>query len=206
MKKLVEYGVAAHHFNTAQEAHSHTYMTRDGRAVPTPLIFPDNPYNEAVKNAKVILEIGSGTGRNLPWIMNNTTAHYIGVEPNPSMHQFFWDIQPKEYQNRVSLHKSFDELNPELKVDIVVVTFVFQHVGYRPPEGQMNITDITEAARAFCTRDTVWIMYEHDWEEQWIGRWTEENDILPQVYKRDYAGIPEIAERGAHHLIIWKDR
>jgi SAM-dependent methyltransferase len=204
MKKLVEYGIASTHFKDAQEAHSHTYMTNDGRAVSTLLIFTDNPYNVQVAAAKHILDIGSGTGRNLDWIMQNTEAQYHGVDPNPSMHEFFWDIQDTKWQDRTHLYTSFDL--PPIHFDVVVCTFVFQHIGFRPPTGQMNVVDITKEALKFCTPDTVWIMYEHDWEEPWIWQWMEECDILPQVILPNYKGIPELTDRGAHHLIIWTDR
>jgi SAM-dependent methyltransferase len=201
MKKLVEYGVAATHFTSAQDAHSHTYMTNDGRAVSTPLIFADNPYNDRVAGAKAILDIGCGTGRNLEWVMQNTDAHYYGIDPNPSMHEFFWDVQDTKWLSRVSLFREFTF--PAVQFDAVVCTFVFQHIGFRPPTGQMNVTDITKEALKFCDEKTVWIMYEHDWEEPWMEQWMAECNIHDPLIMRDYTGIPELTHRGAHHLIIW---
>lgn len=217
-KKLVKYGVAAKDFESAQEAHSHTYMKPDGSAPSTPLIFDINPFNEQVKNAKVILDLGCGTGRNLQWIMENTNALYIGIDPNDSMRQFFWDIQDKKWSQvgRVLLFKDFKDYRDmlihdynldgvDLSADVVVCTFVFQHIGFRPPAGQMNVADITQEARSVSKPNAVWIMYEHDWEEPWMNQWMMECDIFPTVFERDYEGIPELVGRRPHHLLIWQD-
>jgi cyclopropane fatty-acyl-phospholipid synthase-like methyltransferase len=208
-KELVKFGVAAKDYDSAQDAASHTYMTRDAQLVPTPLIFGDNPYNKDVEKASIILDLGCGIGRNLPWIMANTSASYIGLDPHPDMHKYFWDVQDEKWKDRVTLVKDFTELATALDgkaIDVVVCTFVFQHIGFRPPEGQMNIADITVETRKLTTPSAVWIMYEHDGEEDWIGRWITETGVFPQVYMRNYDRIPELSHRGNHHLILWKER
>lgn len=207
MKKLVKYGVAAKDYKTPESAAGDTYTLRDGSLVPTPLIFPDNPYNELVRDAKFICDLGCGIGRNLPWIMENTQAMYYGIDPNDSMIEHFWKIQDEKWKNRVKLVKTFDDLDDNIQFDVIVCTFVFQHIGYRPPEDHMNVTDITQQIRNFTHDDTVWIFYEHDWEEPgWIDRWFIETDIWPAVYYKNYTGIPELTDRGAHHLIIYKGK
>ena len=210
-KELKPYGVAGIQFNEAELAAGYTYTTRDGKLFSTPLVFPDNPHNDLVKNAHAILDIGCGVGRNLEWIMENTTAIYIGLDPNESMIKYFWDYNQKyKNYNRVFLCKNYEEVDAVLAnmnnvpLSVVVSTFVFQHIGYRPPEGEMNVTDITTALTKHTNDDTVWILYEHDWEEEWIGRWINDTGLYPDVYIRDYAGIEELTHRLPHHLIIAK--
>ena len=47
------------------------------------------------------------------WIMENTNATYIGLDPNTTMTNFFWDVQEeqgydiKEWKNRFQNYKSF---------------------------------------------------------------------------------------------------
>src|SRR5574338_660681 len=150
-KKLESVGVAGGEFLTAQDAASHTYMRRDGSMPPTPLMFVDNPFNEAVYNSRLILEIGCGTGRNLSWIMNNLRADYVGIEPNPSMRRAFWEIQNHDWKPRTVLLGSFEYLPPSDWADVVLCTFVFQHIGYRVNPDQMNITDITlRSETSYC--------------------------------------------------------
>lgn len=214
MKKLEKFGVAGIDFNEKVTARGYTYTTKDDRLFSTPLIFPGNPYNEDVKNAKVILDVGCGVGRNLEWVMENTNAVYIGLDPNSSMIKYFWECNEKyryDSSKRIFLVRDFDELawstkeNNLSEIDVVICTFVFQHIGFRPTESQMNISDITQEATKYCRDGAVWVMYEHDGEENWIQRWM---DDLPRktigTYIRDYAGIPELTHRGLHHLIVWK--
>lgn len=203
MKLLEKYGVASGEFETANDAASHTYMKNDGSLPSTELIFPTNPFNDSVQKAKSVLDLGCGIGRNLEWIMLNTDAHYYGLDPNKSMLLHFWNIQDSKWADRVTLVSSFDQL-PDIKLDIVVCTFVFQHIGYRTSDEQMNVTDITLEALKHCHDETVWIMYEHDWEEKWLERWFDDVKCVPVVYDRDSTAIPNLFDRGAHHLIIWK--
>lgn len=205
MKKLEPFGIAGRIYETPHSAAQDTYSDSSGNLPSTPLIFPDNPFNDDVATAKVILDLGCGIGRNLSWIMENTNAHYIGLDPNPSMLRFFWTVQDVvKYGSRVTLYSSFDQIPADTVIDVVVVTFVFQHIGFRPNEAQMNVSDITKNVRRFTTENTVWIMYEHEWEEKWAHRWMVENGVQPVVYEREYAGIPELTHRGLHDLIIWQ--
>jgi hypothetical protein len=214
-KQLVPLGIAGKIYDNAWAASMDTYAipTADGRGkcITTPLVFDANPYNDEIKTAKIIFEIGGGIGRNIPWIMENTVAEYVTVEPNPSMQEFFWELQDHKWKDRVSIFTDFDELNASkyknLNFDVVLSIFVFQHIGYRATANQFNITDITKATRMHCTPETVWLMIEHDSEEPgWIDRWMTENDILPQLFVRNFRGIPELTTRGDHHLIIWREQ
>ena len=204
-KVLQGYGVADARYKNSNEAYKNTYTTEFGALVPTPLIFPDNPHNDLVLKSKNVLDFGCGIGRNLLWIMNDTEAHYWGIDTSPEMRQYFWDIQHPRYQPRVTLLPNFEGMG-DVKLDVVVVTFVFQHIGYRPEPPAMNITDITQEINKYCHDDTVWILYEHDWEEPWIERWMMENGIVFDFYKRDYTGIEELTHRSPHHMMIFKGK
>lgn len=218
MKELVKYGVAAKDYTDAHYAASETYMSHDSKLVSTPLTFDGNPFNDDVKNAKVILDLGCGVGRNLEWIMENTNAIYIGLEPNSSMLQYFWtynekyrsDTHTHNYKQRIRLVRDFHELRAIINedelppIDVVVCTFVFQHIGFRPGITQMNVADITKAAQEFTRKPegALWIMYEHDWEEPWIDRWEDECNVTFDVYERSF-DYPLLTDRGRHHLMIW---
>ena len=206
MKKLEAVGIASKQYESLTDARGNTYTTREDFFPPTPLAFAANPYNDLVISAKYVLDIGCGVGRNLPWVMTSTTAHYYGLDPNTSMLKYFWEIQDKNWQPRTTLATSFDEFPTDIKFDVVVSTFVFQHIGYRTNENQMNIDDITQEAMKRSKPGTIWILYEHDGEEQWIDRWFYNNKIEPDVYIRDFNGIPELTHRGPHHLIIWAQK
>lgn len=214
MKHFAEYGVANSE-NIVREANvarvpvekvarGFTYTTRDDDFPPTRLIWPDNPFNEAVKNAEVILDVGCGVGRNLPFIYDNTNANYIGLDPNPVMLEHFWTVTDRKYQtDRVVLVQDINTIADS--IDVVVSTFVFQHLGFRAPNGVMNVTDITQKIMEHTHPGSVWILYEHEREEGWISRWMTENGVTPDVYVRDYTGWPELLHRGSDaHLIIWK--
>lgn len=215
-KKLKTFGISDHIYVSPEDAIGQTYTTRDGEAVPTPLIFPDNPFNEDIKNAKHILDVGCGIGRNLSWIMENTNAHYYGFDPNESMLKWFWDVQDKKYESRVTISEGF--INPLEKYNVVVCTFVFQHIGYRPPEDIMNVGDITAEIKKNTSDGCIWILYEHDAEERWIEWWLCEQEINPDVYIRNYKGIEQLTHRddyvagdmydigASHNLIIWKEK
>lgn len=214
MKELVKFGVAGKDYTDSHYAASETYMSHDAKLVSTPLTFPENPFNDDVKNAKVILDLGCGVGRNLEWIMENTNAIYIGLDPNDSMLQYFWEHNEKyRYQSarKIILVRDFHELRAIVRedkippVDVVVCTFVFQHIGFRPGLTHMNVADITKAAQEFTRKPegAVWIMYEHDWEEPWIDRWEDECNVTFDVYERSF-NYPLLTDRGLHHLMIWR--
>ena len=205
MKKLESFGIAGINFTDRVLARGFTYTTREDELVPTNLCSKENPFQEEILSAKYILDVGCGIGRNLQWIMENTDAIYVGLDPNESMMQYFWDCQNLMWINRVQLHHNFDTIDKNIVFDVVVSTFVFQHIGYRPNESQMNITDITNSIRKFTKNGTVWFLIEHDGEEDWIPRWTSENGIIPDIYIRNYTGLEELTHRGLHHLIIWKE-
>ena|SRR6185437_250910 len=203
MKTFKAFGVASKNYQTKETAYGDTYTARDNSHPSTPLVMPLNPYNSEIIIAEAILEIGSGVGRNLKWIMENTSAHYYGIEPNESMRRFFWDYQEKKWEHRVTLVPTFEQLPIDLKADVVVVTFTFQHIGFMTPDDVFNVTDITKEAMKYTKSDAVWIMYEHDFEDNWIDRWKQECNIHFAVYERLYP-FEHLNHRGNHHLIIFK--
>lgn len=216
-KKLTPYGVSLSNYKDADDARGYTYTTRDGQFPPTPFVSPINPFNEDILSSKHVMEIGTGVGRNLPFIMENTDAHYYGVDPNEKMIGYFWDIQDVKWKDRVTLVTSFDQLPEDVRMDFVIVTFVFQHIGFRPGVGQMNVADITKEAMKHTKDGTVWFVLEHEREEMWQRRWMTECGINPTVYYipgGDYSGngqipYPEFASmthRGNdNNIIIFKE-
>ena len=220
-KKLLEYGVSCSK-NIKNEADSagvevskvargYTYTTRDDQFPSTRLVNDDNPFNDDVLRAKNILDFGCGVGRNLPWIYEHTVATYYGIDPNPVMRDNFWVITDEKYKDRAELMPDFSELVPGgpggLVFDVVVITFVFQHLGYRSPDGAMNITDITQKIMQYTRKGTIWFLLEHEGEEEWLDRWFTENEIEPDVLELNYAGLSEMTHRGnTANLIIWEQR
>lgn len=209
---LKPFGVAAVDLPNAHEAKGYTYTTNDGGFPTTILTPPQNPYN--FDNANYILDFGCGVGRNLPWVMENTNANYIGIEPNESMRSFFWEVQeeqhPDEFESwkeRVTLVSTFDEI-PDVKVDWIVSTFVLQHLGYRHNVSP-NLTEIYNELMKFTHDDTHWFLIEHDSEEYWIDRFLEETGVEFEVYERGYTWQENLTHRdhcagnGGNHLIIW---
>jgi len=181
-KELVPYGVSVCKYLDAQDALGHTYTTKDGGFPPTPFISDINPYNQDILDAKFVLEIGCGVGRNLPFIMEHTNAQYYGVDPTEEMTQYFWEVQDKKWQDRVTICKSFNDLPEDIKFDFVIVVFVFQHIGFRPKYGQMNVVDITLEAMKYTCDETVWFVLEHEREEMWQEEWLQQCNITPAVY------------------------
>lgn len=208
MKFLHPYGVSYKQFTDPVEARGFTYTTKDDRCPSTPIIFDDNPYNENIKNARYVLDVGCGIGRNLQGVMENTNAVYYGFDPNPDMMKFFWNWQDTKYKDRVILVGSLDDIPSEMKFDLVLITFVFQHIGYMPLGSVMNVADIGKEVSRFTQPETVWEMYEHDGENDWIQRWFDDMKIDAKniTYKRNYTEFSELIDRGSnHHLILFKE-
>lgn len=212
-KKLEPYGLSLADYKSARDARGYTYTTRDDKFPPTPIFSSLNPFNDEIRAAKNVLEIGAGVGRNLPIIMEETNAHFWTVDPNENMLKFFWDVQDPKYKDRVTLCKGFDELPSDIVFDFVLVTFVFQHIGFRPSFGQMNVADITKEAMKYTRNGTVWFVLEHEREEAWQDRWIKECGITPAVFYKPggtYAGggtipYPEfvsMTDRGNDNNII----
>jgi SAM-dependent methyltransferase len=209
-KKLERFGVAGIDFDDVEKAKAFTYDNREKTFPSTELIFRENPFSVDVLKAKKILEIGCGVGRNLPWIMQHTAADYHGVDPNKSMLQYFWQINSDpQYKTRASVHNDFSKLH-DMSFDVVLCTYVFQHISYRPQAPEMNIDDITQEVFKLTHPNTVFIFIEHDKEELgWIERWLESNKIIPDVFIRDWTIFGKCSQshqcdRGNHHLIIFK--
>lgn len=216
-KRLLKYGVASKNYDSMDFARGDTYTRADNSFPPTNLACKENPHVDVLKTAKYILDFGCGVGRNLPWIMDNTSAQYIGVDPNENMTQYFWDVQRSEghdidaWKTRVTLYNDFALIPEDIKFDYVVSTFVLQHLGYRfiYPD-RLNLTDITQNILSRMNDGAVFFAIEHDSEENWIPRWVVENKINLDVYIRSYRGLPELMDRdhtapnGGHHLIIFR--
>jgi SAM-dependent methyltransferase len=217
MKHLKKFGYGGVDYTNMADARGNTYTTSDNRHPTTNFACQDNPYTEQLYSAKYILDFGCGVGRNLSWIMENTDAHYVGLDPNDSMTQFFWEVQSSEHgdvehwKERVTLVNDFSKIDNSIKFDYVVTTFVLQHLGYRHTvEDGLNLTEITQNILSRMTDGAVFFSIDHDSEEDWIQRWLKECDIQLDVYIRSYKGIPELTHRdntapnGGHHLMIFK--
>ena len=218
MEKLKKYGVAAREYTTAEEARGDTYTKLDGSFPTTNLGCEENPFIAELQAAKFILDLGCGVGRNLAWIIENTSAVYIGLDPNTYMTDYFWEVQKErgyskeDLEGRVFIYNDFEQIPDTVKFDYVVSTFVLQHLGYRfSVEGGLDITGITESVKARCNEEAVWFALEHDSEEDWIPRWTIECNITFETYIRTYKGLPELTDRdyltnhhAGHHLMIFK--
>jgi SAM-dependent methyltransferase len=215
--ELKKYGVAGKDYENAELAKGDTYTRLDGSFPPTNLACKDNPYINELNTSKYILDFGCGVGRNLPWIMENTNAIYVGLDPNTTMTGHFWEVQSKQgynieaWKDRVIICNSFDEIPSNVKFDYIVSTFVLQHLGYRySTPGTMNLTNITQNIFKHINNKVVWFAIEHDSEENWIPKWVNENGIKLDVYIRSYMGLPELNDRdntapnGGHHLMIFK--
>ena len=216
-KKLLEYGIASSEgiikhaakagVPNSRVARGHTYTMRDDQFPSTRIANKDNPFNDDILAAKNLLEIGCGVGRNLPWICENTKATYYGIDPNQVMLDSFWIITDDKYKDRTVLMLDFSELPDGIVFDVVVSVFVFQYLGYRAPDGAMNITDITQKIMQYTRKGTIWFLLEHEREESWLNRWFDENGIEPDVLKLNYVGLPEMTHRGSDaNLVIWKQR
>lgn len=226
-KQFKPFGVSNVKFTDSNMARGFTYTTSDDKWPATSLAFNGNPYNDDIKNAKHILDFGCGPGRNLQWIMENTNAHYHGIDANPTMLKYFWELQDHKWKDRVSLYESFEQLDEKhtiglrggfssngqpfdgvytLSFDVIVITFVFQHIGYRPPRDIMNISDMTQEIKKYTHEGTIWWMLEHQGEEQWYSRWKLDNNIENEVIFRNQQVIPELTHRGNHDLILWKQK
>jgi SAM-dependent methyltransferase len=217
MLKLKKFGVAGKDYENAISAKGDTYTTLDGGFPSTNLACSDNPFIEELNSSKYILDFGCGVGRNLPWIMENTNAIYIGLDPNTTMTEYFWEVQFQQgydieaWKSRVQLYNDFDDIPSDINFDYIITTFVLQHLGYRYINfDTMNLDDISKQLISRLNDGGVWFLIEHDSEEDWIFRWTKTNNINLNVYIRSYKGLPELTDRdhtapnGGHHLMIWK--
>ena len=124
MNKLKKFGVAGKTYLEAETAKGDTYTTNDGGFPSTNLGCSDNPFIEELNTARYILDFGCGVGRNLAWIMQNTDATYIGLDPNNSMTKFFWDVQEEQgYNIEDCIGTAYDVIN-QRKGKMVNGTFV----------------------------------------------------------------------------------
>jgi len=210
-KALRPHGKDPIFFQNKDEAMGWTYTANDGSIPSFPLDFEDNPYSDECMNAKNLFEIGMGVGRNAIGIHKNTNIHYHGLEPNESMGKWFWEWNDKKYEERTSLYTNWDEIEKGTKFDVMLSTFVLQHITYKNPSA-WNVSDIVNKMKEYAHEDTTWILYEHDGEYGgWIDKMFNECGITPEVYQRGYTGIEDhthrdnsVGNRQGHHLIIWR--
>lgn len=214
MNVLSPFGMSSHQYSNKDAAIYATYIDNTGKPVPTRLNVPENPYINEIINADVILDLGCGIGRNLPWIMDNTHAEYIGLEPNDSMRRFFWDVQEHKHKRFVTLCKDFQELDIACGgsiIDAVVCTFVLQHLTAKLTlPGIMGRNEITQKVMQRCKPGAVWFLYESEYEEEWVRDWARACNIHFDVLIKDYRGLPELTHRENadpathHHLMIFR--
>ena len=183
----------------------------NGKLITTPFLFPGSPYNEEIKNCKNVFEIGCGIGRNIPWWMENTSANYFSVDPNTYMLQYVFDndlgigkVFKENWKDRVYVATDFDDVICNKTFDVVISTFVFQHLGYRFPN---TVDEITQSIKKQTRPGTIWILVEHEWEEPgWIERWAKNNGFDPfDLYIKNY-NVEPWTYRGLHDLIIIKQK
>jgi len=222
-KKFEQFGVCDRTFNTFKEAQAYTYTSDwdsnnplgvgEDMWPPTPLIFEENPVNDYILQSKNILDLGCGCGRNLPWIMENTTANYYGLDPNKSMLDHFV-IKNPEWKSRVNYSTSIEDFN-DVIFDVVVSTFVFMHIGYRPEPHQMNVQDITEMVMNNTRTGTIWFLFEHTNEERdWFDKWesyfsyrlTKVLDRVNFPKEFDYMNRRNHLAGGSHLLRVYVER
>lgn len=206
-KVLRSIGLSGQPHATPFDAARASYVTNQGDFPPTPLDMEENPLASEIPPAKYVLDIGCGVGRNLPWIMERTGATYIGVDPNPSMLQFFWAIQDPQYLSRVRLYSDFESIPKEIIFDVVLSTFTLQHIGFRTLGDAMNVTDITKVILPQTNDFTIWIALEHEDEESgWIAQWATECEIMFISYERKYTKFSYLTHRGIPNLMIWQNQ
>ena len=214
MKKFEAVGVYAREapvIPSSLAAMGQAYSGNDDEPVSFPMEFEDNPYSDECVNANSLFEIGFGCGRNAIGIHRDTDIHYHGLEPNETMSKWFWDWNDKKYEKRTSLYKDWDEIEDGTKFDVMLSTFVLQHITYKNSD-MWNVTDIIKKMKEYAHEDTTWILYEHDGEhEGWIDRMLSECGIAPIVYHRGYTGIENhthrdnlVGNQQGHHLLIWR--
>lgn len=205
--KLIPYGIAGRQFTDAEDAKGNTYTEQSGNWPPTRLIHEDNPYSDVVKDAKYILEIGVGCGRNVPYILEETEADFYGIDPNESQLCHFWHYFPvwlNDQKHRVHLYRDFTELPEGVTYDVIFSVATLMHLGYRY-NVRPNITDIVQSALKVLRPGGILWMLEHEREEAWQERMLTECAIEPDVYEKYYTGLPEMTHRGTDmNLIIWK--
>ncbi|MFP4521561.1 MAG: FAD-dependent monooxygenase [Fibrobacterota bacterium] len=212
-KYFKSFGIAGIAVKDNEEAKSWQYTPWIRTQFHTPVLESGagkvkNPFASRMLDSKVVLDFGCGSGRNAPWVFENTGAFYLGIDPNPYMTGHFWDNNDKKYSRRAYITNSFDERVRyyEGKVDLVLTTFVFQHIGFRPSGDVMNISDLTSRIKKLMKKDSIWVLYEHENEEKWVERWLLENDLKLLLQVRDVY-VPDHSSsdrRGRHDFLIVK--
>lgn len=159
------------------------------------IMIPQNPFNEKIQKAKHILEIGCGFGRNIPGIMENTSANYYSIDPNEKITSYLWDYVDSKYKSRVYIANSFDEKITSTKFDVVFDTYTLHHLNKIPNADTMDLDDITQKVLESCHKDTIWVMIETENEKpNWISEWAKKHNFTLSVFIRDYLDYPEVNE------------
>lgn len=220
-KEFNTFGVCNRGFDTFKEAQAYTYTSDwdpkhplpEGEDMwpPTPLQFEGSPVNDKIHHARNILDLGCGCGRNLPWILENTSANYYGLDPNEDMLKHF-QVPNWEWEHRTLYGTSLEEFG-DVTFDVVVSTFVFMHIGYRPKPPSMNVGDITDMVMEYTHPGTVWFMFEHTNEEKdWWDKWEKQfgsrlNKVLDRVNfpeEFDFMNRRNHMAGGSHLLRIYE--
>jgi SAM-dependent methyltransferase len=213
-KRFEAVGLASRKMVSKEDAMEMTYRTRDGKCPPTPLVFPDNPFNEDILKARTVLDVGCGIGRNLPWIMENTEADYFGLDPNTTMLHYFHQVQGNDWYDRIFLYADLTKLPQGVVFDVVLSTFTLQHIHYDVKPDQMDASDIGLEIKKHTKPGTIWFLLEHEWEQPgWQKQWLTDMEFMPDVKIINWndpatkvCPFPELSHRGTHNLIIIKER
>ena len=136
MKHLKKFGYGGVDYTNMADARGNTYTTSDNRHPTTNFACQDNPYTEQLYSAKYILDFGCGVGRNLSWIMENTNAHYVGLDPKADNHPLY-DTQRNFYNKHTSFfeHDKSSEFHicPAEEFDFSKYNLFFDMVFTSPP-------------------------------------------------------------------------
>ncbi len=167
-----------------------------------------NLYGDVIKNAKKVLEIGCGAGRNAQYFLN-TDIQYFGFDPSPTAMDLFrnnryWGIENQE-QFYISLE--IDETILSQEYDMIFSTYVLQHVGFSTDEDVYDSVSITKALFPTLKSGGIWLAYElyqgqNDWSPK---RWKQESfeaDEVKVLY-HEPASL-EGCEPTIHDLIVIK--
>ena len=97
--------------------------------------YPKLNFDKKSYDGKKICDIGCGVGRNLPWIMENTSAIYVGLDPNTTMTDNFWEVQSQNYnidswKDRVILCNDFNQIHYLNRVIAEQLYLIAKEVSY----------------------------------------------------------------------------
>ena len=209
MNKFEAYGLGATNVTNLANSTAVLFPLKNIKVVPsTPLCCKSNPFCKEIKEAKNILEIGCGFGRNVTWIIENTNAKYFGIDPNKSVAASFQERNRRHDKDRIYFTHEFDEIITENKYDVILTTYVFQHLAPQPTKlDVMNLNEITEEIFKVTKPGTIWFLIDHEAEKRhWQRDWFKRFNIKPEIYIKDCQDFEEIHPIGKHNLTIFKQK